>query len=107
MEPLLKSEGQLKRLAVLAEGDGLAEVVHHHLARIAPRHVLLELGAEGGIHRAVHVVVEQREPILASQDGAFHTGSEPFEGRRLHGSATSTRASGLASSGWERRKQRA
>ena len=41
------------RLAVLEECDGLADVVHDHLAGIAARHVLLELDTDSRVNRAI------------------------------------------------------
>jgi hypothetical protein len=43
MEPLAEGDWQVVRFAFLVERDGLADVVHNHLAGIAPGHVFLEL----------------------------------------------------------------
>jgi hypothetical protein len=49
------------RLAIFVKSDGLAEVVHDHLAGIAPRHVLLELDADSRVNRAIHIFIQQRQ----------------------------------------------
>ena len=57
--------GQLIWLAFLVERDGLADVVHDHLAGIAPSQVFLELFADGRVHRALHVLVQRRKQFPA------------------------------------------
>jgi hypothetical protein len=56
-----KRYGQFVRLALFVECDGLTNVVHYHLARIAPRHVLLKLLADSRVYCAIYVFVQQRQ----------------------------------------------
>ena len=47
-----------ERLAIFVERDGFADVVHDDLAGVAPRHVLLEFLADGGVHCAIHIFIQ-------------------------------------------------
>ncbi len=59
MEPGPEGDWQFAGFALLIERDGLADVVHNHLAGVAPGHVSLELLADGRIHSAIHVFVQR------------------------------------------------
>ena len=65
MEPAAELDRHGVRLAFLVKRDGLADVVHDHLARVAASHMLLELFADGRVHRAVHVFVQGRQQFRA------------------------------------------
>src|ERR1035437_2632108 len=49
MQPVAKLDRQLVRLTVLVERDGLADVVHDDLTRIAARQMFLKLLANGWV----------------------------------------------------------
>ena len=65
VEAFPKCDRHLASLPVLVERDSLADVVHDHLAGIAAGHVLLEFRADGRVHRAVHVFVQQLQKFFA------------------------------------------
>jgi hypothetical protein len=71
VEAVAKCHRQFIRLAILIERDGLADVVHDHLAGAASGHVLLEIGAEARVNRAVHVFVQQLEQFFTLHDMSF------------------------------------
>ena len=58
MEPVAELDGQFVGLAFLVERDGLADVVHDHMARVAPGDMFLELLADGRVHRAIYIFVQ-------------------------------------------------
>jgi hypothetical protein len=64
-ELLVESGGHLVGFAVFVQGDRLADVVDHDLARIAPFQVLLELFADRQVHIAVDVLVQSRHQFFA------------------------------------------
>ena len=61
MEPLTELERQFARLAAFIECDGLADVIHDHLAGVASGHVFFELRADGWVHRALNILVQRRQ----------------------------------------------
>jgi hypothetical protein len=65
VEPVADRDREVVGTPLLVERDGLADVVHDDLARIAAGHVLLELVADGRIHRAIHVFIQEREQVFA------------------------------------------
>jgi hypothetical protein len=69
VEALAELSGQLDGLAFLVKGDGLANVIHHYLARVAASQMLLELLTNGGVSRAVHVFVQYRQQFFALHRG--------------------------------------
>jgi hypothetical protein len=71
MESLPERQGEFVHLTVPVKGDGLANVVDHHLARVAADHVRLELGTERGVDRAIDVVVQQRKQVFALHHELF------------------------------------
>jgi hypothetical protein len=60
---------QLIGLAVPVKGYGLADVIHHYLARVAASQMLLELLTNGGVSRAIHVFVQYRQQFFALHRG--------------------------------------
>jgi hypothetical protein len=83
VKALSKLDRQFERLAVLVEGDGLANVVHNDLAGVTAGQVLLELLAEAGVYRAVYVFVQDLQQFLTFHDASL--GTEPSCGQRLQG----------------------
>jgi hypothetical protein len=65
MKPLPEGKGELMDGSIAVERDGLADVIDHDLARVAPGHVGLELGTKCGVDGAVDIVVQQSEQIFA------------------------------------------
>jgi hypothetical protein len=51
--------------AILAEQDGLAHVVHHHLAGLALRQMLLELLAERSGFIALNILIQGGQDFFA------------------------------------------
>ena len=82
MQPLVELDRQLARLGVSVQRDGLADVVHHHPAGIAPGHVFLKLLADGRVYRAIHVLIEHHEQFFALHR-RFLIGMEPPQWERL------------------------
>ena len=65
MQLFPKPDRQLIRPVIFIERDGLADVVHDDLARVAACHVLLEFLANGRVNRAVYVVIEHCQHFFA------------------------------------------
>ena len=61
MQALAELHRELIRLAFLVEGNGLADVIHDHLARTATGEVFLELFADVGVNPAIDVIVQHRQ----------------------------------------------
>ena len=65
MEAAAKAGRQGAGSAFPVKGDGLADIIHHHLAGVAAGHVFFELRADGRIYRALHVFVQRRKQFRA------------------------------------------
>jgi len=61
VEAILKLHRQLNSLAFPVQGDGLANVIDHHLAGVATSHVLLEFFANGRVHSPIHIFIQQSQ----------------------------------------------
>jgi hypothetical protein len=83
VQSLAKLQRQLVRLAFPVKRDGFADVVDHDLAGIAPGHVLLEVFADGGVNRAIHVFIQHRQQFFALHD-ALSISTEPASEKKLH-----------------------
>jgi hypothetical protein len=58
-------QGNFAGLAILINLDGFAQVVHHHLAGMAVRHMLLEFLAYGRIDISVDIITQDFEKFFA------------------------------------------
>ena len=72
-----ENNGQLHGLALFVQSYRLSDVVHDHLAGVAPRHMLLELFADGRVYRAIHEFIQG-----CQQFRALHAHSLYIPGRR-------------------------
>ncbi len=65
MKPLAAGFGQFNRFTVFVERDGFPDVIHDHLARVAPSHVRFEFLANSRVNGRVNVIVQQRQKFFA------------------------------------------
>jgi hypothetical protein len=65
MKPFSEFHRQLVRLFGFIKRDGLADVVHDHVAGVTAGQMLLELLAEAGFNVPIHIVVKQGHEFVA------------------------------------------